>query len=283
MARGGPTWLGTLLYPAGLVALFLGLQLVARALGLPDTAWPLFAAPWALLALLLTLPLRLRRAWGEPAPWRRLGARASFRAAVAALLGGAGKALGLLAPIVGLLLWGGLARWRPDLSPAELANALALGLGVGFAEELLFRGWVWGELAFQLGSGRALLAQAVIFSLVHARPDLGVVGLVGLLVGLALLGLALALQRRADGGLLWGAVGLHGGLVGGWFALLQGALVVRADSPSWLVGPGGVNPNPVGGLLGWIGLGGLALLLAHGGGRNRAMVPGIADNARSCP
>ncbi len=281
MASGGPTRLGTLLYPTGLVALFLGLQLVARALGLPDTVWPLFAAPWALLALLLSLPLRLRRAWGEPAPWRRLGVRAPLAAAVAALLGGAAKALGLLAPIVILLLWRGLAHWQPDLSLAELANALALGLGVGFAEELLFRGWLWGELALHLGRGRALLAQAVVFSLVHARPDLGVAGLVGLLGGLALLGLALALQRRADGGLLWGAVGLHGGLVGGWFALLQGALVVRPDSPTWLVGPGGANPNPVGGLLGWIGVGGLALLLARG--RNRAGVPGIADNARSCP
>jgi membrane protease YdiL (CAAX protease family) len=279
--RAAPTWFGTLLYPAALVALFLGLQLVARGLGLPSTAWPLFAAPWALLALLLSLPIRLRRVWGEPAPWRRLGVRAPLGAAVAALLAGWGKALALLAPISVLLLWSGMARWHPNLSSAELANALALGLGVGFAEEVLFRGWLWGELAFHLGRGRGALAQAVIFSLVHARPDLGVAGLVGLLGGLVLLGLALAWQRRADNGLLWGAVGLHGGLVGGWFALLQGALVVRPDSPLWLVGPGGASPNPVGGLLGWLGLGGLALLLVRA--HHRAMVPGIADNARSCP
>ena len=279
--RAGPTWRGTVLYPSALVALFLGLQLVARGLGLPDTAWPLFAAPWALLALLLSLPSRLRRAWGEPAPWNRLGVVAPPQAALTALLGGWGKALLLLAPISALLLWSGIARWQPHLSGPQLANALALGLGVGFAEELLFRGWLWGELAFHLGRARGAIAQATIFSLVHARLDLGLAGLVGLLGGLALLGLALALQRRADGGLIWGAVGLHGGLVGGWFALRQGVLVILPDTPLWLAGPGGASPNPVGGLLGWLGLAGLVLTLARPW--RKAGARGIADNARSCP
>lgn len=279
--RAGPSWRGTVLYPTLLVGWFLGLQLVARGLGLPATAWPLFAAPWALLALLVSLPLRLRRVWREPAPWRRLGVVAPPRAALQALLGGWAKALALLAPIAALLLAVGLARWQPDLSWAELANAVALGLGVGFAEELLFRGWLWGELAFHWGRGRAAIAQALLFSVVHARPDLGLPGLVGLLGGLALLGLALALQRRADGGLLWGAVGLHGGLVGGWFALGQGALAIRPGAPPWLVGPGGANPNPVGGLLGWLGLAGLVLALAWS--QKRRTEGGITDNARSCP
>ncbi len=279
--RPGPTWLGTVLYPLALVSLFLALQLLARALGLPDTAWPLFAAPWALLALLVSLPPRLRRVWREPAPWRRLGVRAPARAALRALLRGLGGAALLLGPISMLLLWSGLARWQPALNGAQVANALALGLGVGFAEELLFRGWLWGELAFHLGAGRGALAQAVVFSLVHARLDLGGAGLVGLLVGLGLLGLALALRRWVDGGLLWGAVGLHGGLVGGWFALQEGVLAIRPDAPLWLVGPGGARPNPVGGALGWLGLTGLALLLARA--RRQAVARGIADNARSCP
>ncbi len=279
--RAGPTWLGTLLYPAALVALFLVLQLVARGLGLPASDWPLFAAPWALLSLLWSLPPRLRRVWREPTPWRRLGVVGSPRQVLRALLGGWVKALGLLAPIAGLLLWSGVARWQPDLSLAEVSNALALGLGVGFAEELLFRGWLWGELALHLGRARGALVQAVLFSLVHARADLGVAGLVGLLVGLLLLGLALAQQRQADGGLLWGAVGLHGGLVGGWFALLQGALVLRPESPLWLVGPGGANPNPVGGLLGWLGLG--MLLLAMARSRRQPGVRGITDNDPMCP
>jgi membrane protease YdiL (CAAX protease family) len=219
--------------------------------------------------------------WGEPFPWRRLGVVAPPGAACRALLRGFGKALLLLAPISALLLWSGLARWQPHLSVPQLANALALGLGVGFAEELLFRGWLWGELAFHLGSARGALAQALIFSLVHTRFNLGLAGLTGLLGGLALLGLALALQRRADRGLLWGSVGLHGGLVGGWFAVQQGALAIQADAPLWLVGPGGASPNPVGGLLGWLGLAGLVLTLARS--RRPPGAQGIADNARSCP
>jgi membrane protease YdiL (CAAX protease family) len=279
--RTGPTWLGTVLYPAALVSLFLALQLVARALGLAEAEWPLFAAPWAVLALLLSLPPRLRRAWREPAPWRRLGVVAPRGAARLALLRGLGGALALLAPICALLLGSGLARWQPAFSGPFVANAVALGLGVGFAEELLFRGWLWGELAFHLGRRRGALAQALIFSLVHTRLDLGLAGLTGLLGGLALLGLTLALRRRADGGLLWGAVGLHGGLVGGWFALQQGALAIGPEAPLWLVGPGGASPNPVGGLPGWVGLAGLVLMLARA--RPPAVAPGIADNARSCP
>jgi hypothetical protein len=68
------------------------------------------------------------------------------------------------------------------------------------------------------------------------------------------------LQRRADGGLLWGAIGLHGGLVGGWFALQAWLLELLPQAPSWLAGPGGAHPNPIGGLVDWAGLGGLLLL-----------------------
>jgi membrane protease YdiL (CAAX protease family) len=135
-----------------------------------------------------------------------------------------------------------------------LLNGLGLGLGVGFAEELLFRGWLQGELELLAGRQRGLILQATVFSLAHTRFNLPPLQLVGLLGGLLLLGLALGLQRRADGGSLWGAVGLHAGLVGGWFVLNQGLLPVSADAPAWLMGPN----NPIGGLLGWLGL---ALLL----------------------
>jgi len=72
----------------------------------------------------------------------------------------------------------------------------------------------------------------------------------GLLIGLLLLGLALGLQRRADGGVLWGAIGLHGGLVAGWFVLHQGLVAIQPEAPTWLMGP----DNPIGGLVGWLGL-----------------------------
>ena len=171
-----------------------------------------------------------------------------------ALLRGLIKALLLLGLVAAGLALAGQLTWQPRLSVGVALNGLLLGLGVGFAEELLFRGWLMGELALLLGSQRAPWLQAAVFSLVHTRFNLPLLLLLGLLGGLLLLGLALGLQRRADHGLLWGAIGLHGGLVGGWFLLLHGLAQVNATAPSWLIGPA----NPIGGVLGWLGL---ALLL----------------------
>jgi membrane protease YdiL (CAAX protease family) len=213
----------------------------------------------AFALLLLSLPARLRRAWGEIHPWRRLGLTGPPAATGRAFLRGLIKALLLLGGVAVLLLISGQARWGGSLGAGAWLNALALLLGVGFAEELLFRGWLWGELELETGSRRALLLQALIFALLHPwyrAPGLAAVGLLG---GLILLGLALALQRRADGGLLWGAVGLHGGLVGGWFALQTGLLQLAPDTPAWLGGlDAGGGTNPLAGLPGWLGL---ALLL----------------------
>ena len=137
-----------------------------------------------------------------------------------------------------------------------LLNALVLGLGVGFAEELLFRGWLLGELSLLLGQQRALWLQAGLFSLVHTRFNLPGPLLLELLVGLLMLGLVLGRQRLQDHGSLWGAVGLHGGLVAGWFVLSQGLLDLREVDLQWVLAPS----NPVGGLVGLLGLG-LVLLL----------------------
>ncbi len=250
-------WWGTLLYPLSLVGMFLGGQLLLGLVGVaPDQRAALAAGP-AVLALAISLPGRLRRSWGSDQPWRRLGVRAGAPALAKALLRGLIKAAGLLALVVLGLTALGQLRWEPQLSAGLVLNGLALGLGVGFAEELLFRGWLLGELSLLLGAQRALVLQAVLFSLVHTRFNLPLGPLLGLLGGLLLLGLALGLQRRADGGLLWGAVGLHGGLVGGWFVLQNGLMAVNPSAPAWLMGPA----NPIGGVLGWLGL--LLLLLAR--------------------
>ncbi|MDA1169666.1 MAG: CPBP family glutamic-type intramembrane protease [Cyanobacteria bacterium] len=232
-------WLNTLLYPAVLVAIFLGFQ----ALGVA----PALAALPALLALLVSLPLRVKNLWKEKQAWVSLGVVAPSRKdALKALLRGLIKAVLLLLVLcIGLFLSGQL-KWHPQISAGLLLNGLALGLGVGFAEELLFRGWLLGELEFRFaskawGKSIALVLQALVFSLAHTRFNLPLASLLGLLGGLTLLGLALGLQRRADAGLIWGAVALHGGLVGGWFVLNQGLI-------------GQQEGNPIGSLLAWLPL-----------------------------
>ncbi|MEY4771731.1 MAG: hypothetical protein RLZZ346_986 [Cyanobacteriota bacterium] len=247
-------WWGTLLYPLTLVAVFLGGQWLLGVAGVVADQRAALAAGPAVLALLLSLPWRLRRTWGSERPWHSLGVKAPVAAIAKALVRGLLKAAGLLTLVVLGLAALGQLRWQPQLDAGLLLNGVALGLGVGFAEELLFRGWLLGELSLLLGAQRALGLQAVLFSLVHTRFNLPLGPLLALLGGLLLLGLALGLQRRADGGVLWGAVGLHGGLVGGWFVLQNGLVAVNPAAPAWLMGPA----NPIGGVLGWLGL---ALLL----------------------
>lgn len=265
---GKPRPLGTLLY----VPLLYGAGwLLSRPLALVAPGWrpdqlDLAGAGIALLLLLLSLPLRLQRAWGTHHPWRRLGLTGGDPAAggqgpLVGLLQGVVLAAALLAPVVGVLLLGGQAQWRGSFSPALLANGLALLLGVGFAEELLFRGWLWGELKLQLPRQRALGLQALLFALVHPWYRLPPLPGLALLGGLTLLGLALARLRRRQNGNLWGPIGLHGGLVGGWFVLQKGLLEIDPGAPSWLVGPGEGDVNPIGGLLGLIALAALHLLL----------------------
>ena len=105
-----------------------------------------------------------------------------------------------------------------------------------------------------LGPRGGLLGQAALFSLVHTRFNLGLGPMLGLLTGLFLLGLILALLRLRDKGSLWGCIGLHGGLVGGWFLVHQNLLMIDPNAPMWLVGPGGQNANPLGGMVGILSL-----------------------------
>jgi membrane protease YdiL (CAAX protease family) len=288
-------WWGTLLY----VPLLYGAGwLLSRPLALMAPSWRadqvnLAGAALALLLLLLTLPLRLRQVWDEFHPWQRLGLLPSGQgsspgksatAILLALLRGLLKAVILLVALTVPLILLGHARWRGDLSSGELWNALALVLGVGFAEELVFRGWLMGELELLAGPRRALSLQARIFALVHPwyrffdHADLPHgLAVLALIIGMILLGTVLGLQRKVDGGLLWGAIGLHGGLVGGWFALEKGLLEISPDAPSWLIGPGAGSANPIGGV---VGIASLALLMAI---RKRKLARNRGDEAITAP
>ena len=74
--------------------------------------------------------------------------------------------------------------------------------------------------------------------------------MISILTGLFLLGILLALIRLKDRSSLWGCIGLHGGLVGLWFFTNNGLLEISEDAPKWLVGPGTLNTNPLGGIFG---------------------------------
>jgi hypothetical protein len=152
----------------------------------------------------------------------------------------------ILIPIIGTK-WG---YWIGTISTDTFINAIYLILGVGFAEELIFRGWLLEELKNQFGLKKAIFGQALIFSIVHIGFDLPFLQMLSILTGLFLLGILLSLVRLKDKNSLWGCIGLHGGLVGLWFITNNGLLEISKNSPKWLVGPGTINTNPLGGIFG---------------------------------
>lgn len=124
-----PRWRGTLLYVPVLYGLgwLLVRPLAGLAPGLRPDQVDLAGAGVSLVLLLLSLPLRLRRAWGESRPWSALGVAAPPGASLRAFGRGLLKALGLLALVVAALLAGGGARWigPAGLDGGEGLNALA--------------------------------------------------------------------------------------------------------------------------------------------------------------
>ena len=143
--------------------------------------------------------------------------------------------------------WG---RWVGSMKPQVFFNAMLLVIVIGFAEELIFRGWLFEELKNQFGLKRAIITQAFLFSLVHLGFDIPFLEMFSILVGLFLLGILLLFIRLKDNNCLWGCIGLHGGLVGLWFIVNNGLIEISNDAPIWLIGPGNINTDPLGGLYG---------------------------------
>ena len=71
-------------------------------------------------------------------------------------------ALVLIILILFPLLQKNYISWIGEFSPIILLNSIVLGLGVGFAEEIIFRGWLLEELKFEYGTKLSMALQAII-------------------------------------------------------------------------------------------------------------------------
>tara|TARA_B100000886_G_scaffold306630_1_gene239103 strand:- start:876 stop:1727 length:852 start_codon:yes stop_codon:yes gene_type:complete len=206
------------------------------------------------LIFVLSLPKWFEIRWGLKNTWKLLGVKKidRNRGLVFYFLRGFLLSIILISliliPIIGTQ-WG---FWIGKLSSEMAINAIFLIIGIGFTEELIFRGWLLEEFKNQFGLKKAIILQALIFSLVHIGLDLPLLEMVSILTGLFFLGILLSLTRLKDNYSLWGCIGLHGGLVGLWFISNNGLLLISKDAPIWLVGPGTINTNPLGGLFGII-------------------------------
>ncbi|MBH8553132.1 CPBP family intramembrane metalloprotease [Nostocaceae cyanobacterium CENA357] len=130
-----------------------------------------------------------------------------------------------------------------------ILEGLIVGLGIGFAEELLFRGWLLDELQRDYSPRVALWTDAVTFAVLHfIKPLEAIIQTLPQFPALVLLGLTQVWGKRWRRGRLGLPIGLHGGLVWGYYIINVGGLVKYSGQvPDWVTG---VNQNPLQGVMG---------------------------------
>ncbi|MBF1988534.1 CPBP family intramembrane glutamic endopeptidase [Fischerella thermalis] len=155
--------------------------------------------------------------------------------------------------LLGLLVW---QQPKVFLLKVVLEGSLT-GLSVGFAEELLFRGWLLDELQRDYSPRVALWANAMIFGISHfIKPVQAIIHTLPQLPALVLLGSTQVWGKRWRRGRLGLPIGLHGGLVWGYYIINVGGLIEYTNRvPDWVTG---VNKNPLMGVMGLVLMGVLA-------------------------
>ncbi|NJL89984.1 MAG: CPBP family intramembrane metalloprotease [Coleofasciculaceae cyanobacterium SM2_1_6] len=197
----------------------------------------------------------LLRWWGrvvyqEPRLLTRYGLEASWGNGQLILLG---LAIGV-ALVTGMFLfqgWWGWLRWQaPGQNFLQIVlEGLLMSLAIGTAEELLFRGWLWDELRRDYSLRTSLVVNTLIFATLHfLKPLEAMLASLPQFPGLILLGLALIWAKQRSNGKLGLAIGLHGGLVWGYYLINVGNLITYTGTVSdWITG---VGKNPLAGLVG---------------------------------
>ncbi|HEY9808618.1 MAG TPA: type II CAAX endopeptidase family protein [Halomicronema sp.] len=177
-----------------------------------------------------------------------------------------GLALGVIS-LFALFITQGLLGWVIWQKPAStlaftILEGLIMSLAVGFAEELLFRGWLLDELQRDYSLQISLLLNGLIFAISHyIRPLDVILTTWPQIIGLFLLGLTLVWGKRSTKGKLGFSMGFHGGLVWGYYIVRVGNLIKYSGKVPEIIT--GVNQNPLAGVLGLLFLGTIALWVSQ--------------------
>jgi membrane protease YdiL (CAAX protease family) len=172
-----------------------------------------------------------------------------------------GLAIGISITFTLFLVQGllGFVAWQNSHNlPRIIAEGLLTALGVGFAEELVFRGWLLDELQRDYNNQISVRANSLVFALSHFIKSVeGMLRTWPQFPGLLLLGLILVFAKRSRQNRLGLSIGLHAGLVWGYYIINIGELVRYSGSvPDWVTG---VNGNPLAGAIGLLFLSVLAV------------------------
>jgi hypothetical protein len=161
--------------------------------------------------------------------------------------------------LFGLEGWLGWLLWQKPaiFLPQVILEGLVVAIAIGFAEELLFRGWLLDELQRDYRPRAALWINAVTFALLHfIKPLDAIQRTLPQFPALLLLGLVLVWAKRWCKGRLGLPIGFHAGLVWGYYIINVGNLVQYSGRvPDWITG---VDRNPLAGIMGLLFLGGIA-------------------------
>ncbi len=242
--------------PLRIGLLVLALLVVWLPLALPLYAWlspnraSLLAMPLLYGEFLALVKWWNWQVYGETQPLQRYGFRGGW-GSVRELGLGLGMGLGLLGMLFTLEgAWGWLT-WQAPVTPLGpvVLGGLGVALGVGLAEELLFRGWLLDELGRDYSAAVALLASSLIYALLHfIHPWTEILATWTQFPGLVVLGWSLGWAKACSRGRLGLAIGIHGGLVWGYYLVRVGGLVTYPpQAPLWLTG---LNQNPLAGGMG---------------------------------
>jgi hypothetical protein len=155
--------------------------------------------------------------------------------------------------------WLGWLSWQdfPPRFPVVLLEGLLVALGVGLAEEAAFRGWLLDELQRDYSPKISLWGSSVVYAGLHfLKPIAEVLRTLPQFPGLVMLGLALVWAKRSRSGRLGLSIGLHAGLVWGYYLIQVGELVKYSNQvPEWVTG---IDQNPLVGGMGLMFLGTIA-------------------------
>jgi uncharacterized protein len=208
---------------------------------------------------ILLLKLWGKYVYNQPQPLRQYGLELTRLNGVELLRG---LAIGVISVsvlfglegIFGWLLW-----QQPNIFLLKVVlEGLIVSLGVGFAEELLFRGWLLNELQRDYSPSVSLWINSILFATLHfIKPLEAIIHTLPQFPALVLLGLTQVWGKRWRRGRLGLPIGLHTGLLWGYYIINVGGLIQYSDRvPEWVTG---VHKNPLAGVMGLVLLSAIAL------------------------
>lgn len=165
----------------------------------------------------------------------------------------------------GLFITEALLGWLKFHASSEfivkiVIEGLISALGIALAEELVFRGWVLFEVEQDFSKSSSLWVSSLLFAIAHfLKPIAEVIRTLVNFPALVLLGLLLVWAKRGNHDRLAIAIGIHAGLIWGYYILNVGKLIEYTNLvPAWVTG---IDGNPIAGVLGLFFLSLLAFMM----------------------